>query len=167
MIGVFIQVNTTSPKAQSHPIGYVICENGCWEWIGGKSGSGYARMYVEGKMVAAHRWMYEREHGPIPKEYECHHVCANQVCVHPAHLEIVTHKEHYDRDAEMQNGVLSLPKACAAAAAEKRARTHCPQGHPYSKENTYLGGGGRRNCRTCALDRAAEGKRRRRERTRR
>jgi hypothetical protein len=28
------------------------------------------------------------------------------------------------------------------------ARTHCPQGHPYSEENTYVNRG-HRFCRTC------------------
>ena len=28
-------------------------------------------------------------------------------------------------------------------------KTHCPQGHPYSEENTYVLRGGRRQCRAC------------------
>jgi hypothetical protein len=28
-------------------------------------------------------------------------------------------------------------------------RTHCPVGHPYDEENTYVFGDGRRRCRTC------------------
>ena len=29
------------------------------------------------------------------------------------------------------------------------AKTHCPQGHPYSPENTRIHASGRRRCRTC------------------
>lgn len=31
MIGVFVQLNDDSRYAKSRPIGYVICENGCWD----------------------------------------------------------------------------------------------------------------------------------------
>src|SRR5205085_9379459 len=34
MIGAFVQLNLDSPRAASFPIGYVVCENGCWEWVG-------------------------------------------------------------------------------------------------------------------------------------
>lgn len=29
------------------------------------------------------------------------------------------------------------------------SKTHCPRGHAYTPENTYLGGNGGRNCREC------------------
>jgi hypothetical protein len=32
-------------------------------------------------------------------------------------------------------------------------RTHCPQGHPYDKENTYIAPSGHRQCRTCRAER--------------
>jgi hypothetical protein len=32
------------------------------------------------------------------------------------------------------------------------AKTHCPRGHPYSLENTYIQHGGGRRCRTCMKD---------------
>ncbi len=46
------------------------------------------------------------------------------------------------------------------SAAEQAARTHCPQGHPYSPENTIVGSGTHRGksyltraCRTCVVAR--------------
>ncbi len=41
-------------------------------------------------------------------------------------------------------------------------KTHCPQGHPYSPENTYLRPRGGRECRTCVLARNRLGHQRRR-----
>ncbi len=35
-------------------------------------------------------------------------------------------------------------------------KTHCPQGHPYDEENTYIDGNGYKHCRTCQRDRMAE-----------
>lgn len=40
-------------------------------------------------------------------------------------------------------------------------KTHCPQGHPYSPDNTYMYGN-RRNCRVCARERDAAYRARRR-----
>lgn len=33
----------------------------------------------------------------------------------------------------------------------RRVRTHCPKGHPYSGENLFIGRDGHRNCKTCRL----------------
>ncbi len=35
-----------------------------------------------------------------------------------------------------------------------RAKTHCPQLHPYDDNNTYITKDGKRQCRTCARERA-------------
>lgn len=40
-------------------------------------------------------------------------------------------------------------------------KTHCPQGHPYTPDNTYMSGGSRK-CRTCVIRRVVERKRARR-----
>lgn len=44
------------------------------------------------------------------------------------------------------------------------AKTHCPQGHPYDSENTFIDKKGARNCYTCSRHRAREQHRRKRER---
>jgi hypothetical protein len=36
-----------------------------------------------------------------------------------------------------------------ANGARNRAKTHCPSGHEYSPENTYIGHAGSRRCRAC------------------
>lgn len=155
MVGVFVQINTDSPKARSNPVGYVPCGDGCWEWVGCSS-VGYGHMYDPAKkrMVLAHRWVYEREHGPIPEGHDCHHVCANRGCVNPDHLEIVTPTEHYNHDTAMQGGALKRAKV-------NRTKTHCPQGHPYSGANLFVYRGWR-NCRKCK-DRARRASRARRQ----
>ena len=44
---------------------------------------------------------------------------------------------------------LCVDRGIAAAAAQKRARTHCRNGHEFSKTNTYINKHGARICRTC------------------
>ncbi len=148
MLGAFIQTNIDSPKAKSVPIGYVIQESGCWEWTGSKTQKGYGQAWnAEKKRIElAHRWVWEQTNGPIPSGYEFHHACANKPCVNPAHLELVTPKEHYDRDGAWREG---RQAASQANGARIRAKTHCPWGHPYSGNNLYVYADGRRRCREC------------------
>jgi hypothetical protein len=38
----------------------------------------------------------------------------------------------------------------------RRELTHCPQGHPYDEENTYVDSSGYKHCRTCRRERVAK-----------
>lgn len=77
--------------------------NGCWQWIGAKDkekGKGYGQFNAgKGKTVLAHRFAWELEHGPIPKDRELDHLCRNPGCVNPNHMELVSHKENVERGA--------------------------------------------------------------------
>ena len=46
---------------------------------------------------------------------------------------------------------------------QQREKTHCPHGHPYSKQNTYIQADGSRVCRQCRRDRRAEKTRQRQQ----
>lgn len=69
----------------------------CWIWTGTLNGAGYGTFRVNGRTVGAHRFAYEREHGPIPEGLELDHTCEVTACVRPSHLEPVTHKENVRR----------------------------------------------------------------------
>lgn len=131
-----------------------IPDTGCWVWKGAPTKSGgYGQLGVREpdgtyKMVRAHRWSYEHFVGPIPKGLELDHTCcvapcpggrcAHRLCVNPAHLEPVTHAENVGR---------------GNVGSNSRAKTHCPQGHPYDEVNTYRTSAGKRMCRRCSRDR--------------
>jgi HNH endonuclease len=97
-------------------------ESGCWEWTAAKT-VGYGRFADKGRTLLAHRVAYELLIGPIPEGLQIDHLCRNPSCVNPAHLEPVTSRENLLR------GV--------GEPARNAAKTHCPQGHEYSPENTY------------------------------
>jgi hypothetical protein len=114
--------------------------NECWIWQGTKHTGGYGIIWAGptsrvGKMLRAHRVMWEMRNGPIPDGLECDHLCRNRACINPRHLALVTHQENTLRGM--------------APTAINARKTHCPGGHPYDDANTYTSPDGWRQCMTC------------------
>lgn len=109
--------------------------SGCIEWTAGMVG-GYGKFTLKGRCVLAHRWYFEYCKGGIPSGLQLDHLCRNRRCVNPDHLEPVTCKENLMRGDTFQ--------------ARNAAKTHCPQGHEYSEENTRVDPKGSRRCRECS-----------------
>jgi len=72
-------------------------ESGCWEFIGGRTGSGYGN-YTEGRAYqkSAHVVAFELEYGPVPEGMLVLHTCDNPPCCRPEHLFVGTHQENKD-----------------------------------------------------------------------
>jgi hypothetical protein len=123
MRNVFVPWNPNWPKSP----GWVVAENGCHIWTGAKRSFGYGVAYIPGggrknaKLVAVHRWRYEREVGPIPPGTELDHLCRTPACCNPAHMEPVTHRENVLRGS--------------SPAARQATQSHCKGGHPLSGDN--------------------------------
>jgi hypothetical protein len=117
----------------------------CSEWTGALQSEGYGSFWYDGRVMLAHKWWWEQANGPVPSGLELDHLCRNRACVNLAHLEIVTKAENVRR------GI-----AAAINTARERAKTHCPQGHPYDEANTQVRPDGRRGC--CACNRARKRK---------
>lgn len=72
---------------------------GCWIWQGSTT-RGYGkigRIGIRKSPMQAHRWMYEREIGPIPDGMVLDHLCGVTECVNPAHLEPVPQRTNVQR----------------------------------------------------------------------
>lgn len=102
---------------------------GCWQWTGSLARGGYGSIGFEGHTLRAHRVAYEALVGPIPEGLVLDHLCRNRGCVNPTHLEPVTLHENLLR-------------------GEPANRTHCPAGHAYTAQNTWMWHG-KRKCREC------------------
>ena len=123
----------------------------CWVWTGnirtgwGKEPGGYGRFSVSPeRSMLAHRMAYELSIGPIPEgkvlDHLCHGpscpggACLHRRCVNPDHLEAVTQRTN----------VMRQPNT--------GTETHCPHGHAFSVENTYITPKGGRQCRQCKTE---------------
>jgi hypothetical protein len=116
-------------------------DDGCWVFPGATA-KGYGRVgtYDQGvqRVYQAHRVVYMHlVDADLDPALVLDHLCKERRCVNPEHLEPVTPTVNTERAVEVRN----------KANAEK---THCPRGHPYTRQNTYTPKGKTgRYCREC------------------
>jgi len=110
-------------------------QTGCWNWAGVQ---GYPHIRYCGRdtrvsRIVAHLWLRLALDDPR----KVLHRCDNPRCFNPKHLFIGTQLDNI-RDCVNKKRQWQVKK------------THCPQGHPYDSENTYIHPNGKhRTCRTC------------------
>ena len=127
----------------------------CWLWTAAKNAYGYGIVRIAKKNRYAHRHIYELLVGPIAVGLDLDHLCRVRNCVNPAHLEPVSRRENLLRGETISKRNADV--------------THCPQGHEYTPENTYVRrrknrSGEIRFCRACAIDKASHFRRVRKQR---
>jgi hypothetical protein len=126
----------------------------CILWTGfiDKQGYGVVSMPKGGKYRTryAHVVNYELTNGAVKNALVLDHLCRNRSCINLSHLEPVTRTEN-------------ILRGIGWGAINKR-KTHCPEGHEYTEENTYISRpqphnrktSGGRECRTCRRTRGIE-----------
>ncbi len=126
------------------PLEYRITDNvvidpmsGCWLWQRSTDTMGYGHLWVDfghGKVSRqVPRLAWELFRGPIPTGLVIRHRCGVKRCCNVDHLEVLTTRESVTHP---ESGSFSSLNA---------AKTHCPDGHPYSGVNNRGG----RVCATC------------------
>ncbi len=99
---------------------------------------GYGAVGFNGKVVKVHRYVYERDVGPIPEGMKIDHRCRVRACCNADHLRYVTNQ------VNCTENVVDHPWQVMAA------RTHCKNGHEFTPENTVpLKTSNGRGCRAC------------------
>lgn len=116
-------------------------DGACWPWLGSQNDKGYGSACIQGRCGRAHRLIYEFLVGPVPQGLELDHLCRNRLCVNPAHMEPVTHRENVRR---------------------AKIKTHCKFGHPLvdAKIRIKPNGSMSRDCVECNRRRARAQQRR-------
>ena len=115
-----------------------ITESGCWEWLLAKDPEGYGTIYYKGYTRSVHRTAFKEYSGSLDGLYVLHR-CDNTSCFNPEHLFLGTQEDN-NHDMARKN---------RAPGRTGYQVTHCKRGHEYTKENTYLRSGGRRECLAC------------------
>lgn len=98
----------------------------------------------------SHNWKgdnvsYAAKHMWILNRYGKADHCDNDLS-HPGRFEWANISGKYKREV---SDYRQLCSSCHRKMDVYKAKTHCPQGHLYSKENTYLNIRGHRCCRIC------------------
>lgn len=119
----------------------------CWPWTAGFDDKGYGVISIGGKKGRSYRahvvsmFIFKKYPLDTTKRgsgLHWDHLCRNTACVNPNHLELATVKENTLRG----NGCFAI----------NYGKTHCINGHEFTKENTIIRN--RRNnlareCREC------------------
>jgi hypothetical protein len=111
--------------------------SGCWIWLGAlrSKEDGYGGATWNGRSWRAHRLTYTLLCEAVSANLDIDHLCRNRICCNPDHLEPVTRGVNVARgDGVAPNNLL---------------KTHCPQGHEYTPDNTYRWTK-QRFCRICS-----------------
>ena len=97
--------------------------DGCLEWTGTRTSSGYGSIFSGGKYVVAHRYSWERTNGPIPDGMSIDHKCWNRACVEPSHLRLATHAENMgNRSGANSNSISGIRGIFKEPSGAYRAR---------------------------------------------
>jgi hypothetical protein len=143
-----VQLIELIPEQYQQQVGCRLSDVGsCIVWGGYISDRGYAIFGRSKGTRFLHRIAYEWARGPIPEGMALDHLCRNRACVNPDHLEVVDGRTNNLRGE--------------GPAAKNAIKTHCPQGHEYSPENTHVYKRQRmcRKCRRVYADRWANNNR--------
>jgi hypothetical protein len=120
---------------------------GCWLWTGAKNSRGYGQIAAPSAR-SVHRVVVELDGRVIGDGLYVCHTCDVKACVNPAHLYVGSPLDNAT-DAK-ERGLL-----VNRLATENAAKTHCPQGHPYTEENLrvrVVRGRAERRCVACARE---------------
>jgi len=124
-------------------LSHVEVDGNCLRWTGAADSCGYGWFKADGT-ARAHAWAYRHFIGPVPKGHHVTHYlarlgrCIGPACVKATHLRAMT-----PRDSIL---------ASAGVGRRNSAKTHCPQGHKYTPENTKRNRMTGRACRRCHGD---------------
>jgi len=123
-----------------------IQDNSCHIWLGSKNKDGYGTFRIAGKMYYAHRIARYLYCGfDLNSVVQVNHKpdkCNNSACVNVDHTYEGNQRNNMEDIVKYGNHNNSI-------------KTHCPQGHEYTKHNTLSNNNTGRRCRICHREKEA------------
>ena len=110
----------------------------CWLWQGALDSGGYGVISFQNKNINVHRLSAYLFLGLDldSDQWVLHKVwCLHRNCWWPDHLYVGTRTDNFT-DSEI-------------VGTHQKSKTHCPKGHEYTEDNTYVHPNGDRRCRIC------------------
>lgn len=118
---------------------FIETNSGCHIWCKSYFKTGYGQTSYRNKPYLVHRLMYMINFGELDSKTVIMHKCDTKGCLNINHLKSGTQKENIED---------MFKKGRATAHLFNKNKTHCKNGHEYTKENTKTNKSGR-ECRLC------------------
>lgn len=130
------RVDTEGPVPPSRPdLG------NCWLWLLSHNGAGYGQTFLFPDIgMGTHRVAWHLSGFPLVPGMQLDHLCRNEGCLRPSHLEQVT-------------PAINNLRSNSWAGLNHR-KTRCSKGHPYNLINTGWTKQGHRKCLVCVNGKA-------------
>jgi hypothetical protein len=75
-----------------------IDDDGCWQWLGGRTSNGYPVFYHAGATASVRREIFRAASGSIAPEARLSMTCGECLCVNPAHMVSGSYTDYMRRD---------------------------------------------------------------------
>lgn len=99
--------------------------SGCLIWTGATDGNGYGQIRANGRTTSAHRYAWERAHGPTPGDlYVDHRYHCDLRCCEVTHLRLATPQQNSWNISGAEHG-RDLPRGVCRLGSRYRAQVAC------------------------------------------
>lgn len=121
-------------------------ETGCYLYTGSKNNDGYGQIQFEHMTMRTHKigiYLQLNLDPMLPYGPQVNHKCSNKHCWNPEHVYIGDQQENHS----------DAMRARTHTSIQSKSKTHCPNGHEYTEDNTHIDKRGCRRCRKCNAER--------------